>query len=72
MSDSQGPDKRRTVSPRVPPELDTQLVESAIYQSDSSLQLVVFRLQTNTETMGRQGWSQGGSVVAAWWWWCHN
>ena len=29
--------------PRVPPELDTLMVESAIYQSDSSLQLVVFR-----------------------------
>ena len=42
---SQGPDKRRAGNPRVPAELDTQLVEGAIYQSDSSLQLLLLRLK---------------------------
>ena len=37
---SQGPGNLR-----VPAELDTQLVEGAIYQSDSSLQLVLLRLK---------------------------
>ena len=45
---SQGPDKRGAgydVYHRVPGELDTQMVASAIYPSDSTLQLVVCKLK---------------------------